>query len=183
MIIAVCALLVILIILVNYQYKEGFIASCIVKKSIPSSTFNSHLISCDDHQYLSQLERKMVEKPIRNNNKQYSYTCCTNPDMDGKKGEKGLQGDKGPIGDMGSQGDMGPQGEKGDIGPDGKQGKKGPDGDVSPTVHTLQELQKRLIDSLYRKDAIQDKQEREDTPSCAQGKEYCQSTYKKSTLS
>lgn len=149
MIISISVFLVILVLLLSYRYKEGFIAKCIVKTTTPSSTFDSHLISCDDYQYLSQLERKVVEKPIRNNDKQYTYTCCTNPDMDGKKGEKGLQGGKGPTGDMGLQGDMGPQGEKGDRGPDGKQGEKGDAG--LPT------------------------------PSCAQGKEYCQSTYKKSS--
>jgi hypothetical protein len=69
------------------------------------------------------------------------------------------------------------------MGPDGKQGEKGPDGDIGPGRITLQELQKRHIDSLSSKDAVQDKQEHADTPSCAQGKEYCQSTYKKSTLS
>jgi hypothetical protein len=149
MILSISVFLLIFILLISYRYKEGFIAKCIVKTTTPSSTFDSHLISCEDHQYLSQLERKVVEKPIRNNDKQYTYTCCTNPDMDGKKGEKGLQGGKGPTGDRGPSGDMGPQGKKGDIGPDGKKGDAG---------LSLQ-----------------------NTPSCAQGKEYCQSTYKKSS--
>jgi len=151
MIIFISVFLVILILLISYPYKEGFIAKCIVKATTPSSTFDSHLISCDDYYYLSQLERKIVANPIRDNNKQYAYTCCTHPDMDGQKGGRGLPGGKGPIGDRGPPGDMGPQGEKGDRGPDGVQGDQGPDG------------------------------EHANTPSCAQGKEYCQSTYKKSS--
>jgi hypothetical protein len=158
MIISISILIVILILLISYPYKEGFIAKCIVKTTTPSFTFDSHLISCDDHQYLSQLERKIVANPIRDNNKQYSYTCCAHPDMDGKKGGRGVPGGKGPTGDRGPPGDMGPQGEKGDIGPDGEKGEKGDAG--LP---------------------LQDTQKRTDTPSCAQGKEYCQSTYKKSS--
>jgi len=152
MILSISIFIFVLILLISYRYKEGFLAKCIVKATTPSSTFDSHLISCEDHQYLSQLERKIVANPIRGNNKQYSYTCCAHPDMDGKKGEKGLQGGKGPIGDRGPPGDMGPQGDKGDRGPDGEKGDDG-----LPL------------------------QEHANTPSCAQGKEYCQSTYKKSS--
>jgi hypothetical protein len=262
MIISICGLLVILIIifLVSYQYKEGFIATCIAKTTTPSTTFNNHSLSCADHEYISQIKRQVLKTSINGNDKQYNYRCCTDPDMDGPQGDMGPLGEWGLAGDIGPQGDSGPRGSQGDTGPDGDvgdQGDIGPDGDTGPdgdmgpagiittqpTVEPirgpkgqqgdkgpigpqgpqglsglkdlsgdqddvqasifakLQELQKRLIDSLsyqYDQPMIQDtdilhedtdildeeeeeeEEEEEDTTCCAQGREYCQSTYKKS---
>lgn len=166
----------------------------------------------------------------------------------GPKGETGPQGPKGETGPQGSRGATGPRGDTGPAGsvenqdssamirgPQGPQGKKGPIGPAGPAGDAgpaykrpnnnnnnnnaaLEEIQKRLMESLSHRhdisinqemdiknddaiaDAIADadiedveedveeveedvcvEEEVEDSPSCAQGIEYCQSIYKKNS--
>jgi hypothetical protein len=235
----------IIILLYTYKYKEGFVATCTKKVTTPAATFNSHSFTCAENEYLSQIQRQNVENAVNGNDKQYTYTCCIDPDMDGKigpsgdEGAIGLQGNAGPPGDKGKQGEkgipgpIGPAGPEGPIGPEGDQGPRGPSGpdEISgkttpmkpirgpkgprgnrgirgaegpqgevgpeyepptPDESKFEQIQRRIADSvLFNKNkramelANQDieeeeEEEEEDTPACAQGKEFCQSTYKKS---
>ena len=236
-------IILIIILLYSYKYKEGFVAICTKKVTTPAASFNSHSFTCAENEYLSQIQRKNVENPVNGNDKQYTYTCCTDPDMDGKMGPSGDVGAIGPPGDAGPQGEKGKKGEKGNvgpigpvgpdglIGPEGDQGPRGPSGpdeisgkkppmkpirgpkgprgnrgprgvegpqgDVGPDYEhptpdesKLQQIQHRITDStLFNKNrramqlARQDMEEEEEdnSPCCAQGKEFCKSTYKKSS--
>jgi hypothetical protein len=127
--------ILIIILLYSYKYKEGFIATCTKKVTTPAATFNSHSFTCAENEYLSQIQRKNVENAVNGNDKQYTYTCCTDPDMDGKMGPSGDVGAAGPAGDIGPPGEKGKQGEKGSlgpIGPVGPDGPMGPEGDQGP---------------------------------------------------
>ena len=128
-------IILIIILLYSYKYKEGFVATCTKKVTTPAPTFNSHSFTCAENEYLSQMQRKNVENAVNGNNKQYTYTCCTDPDMDGKMGPEGDVGMIGPAGNIGRPGDKGKKGEKGSpgpIGPAGPDGPIGPEGDQGP---------------------------------------------------
>ena len=60
-------IILIIILLYSYKYKEGFIATCTKKVTTPASTFNSHSFTCAENEYLSQIQRKNVENPTNKN--------------------------------------------------------------------------------------------------------------------
>lgn len=131
LIISIGCILIILIIAwsISNVYKEGFVATCTNKSINVGVDTTTYELKCESNEYLSQMTPT---------DKGYDYTCCTDSNMQGPRGEQGLKGDSasdgepGTIGPIGNAGPIGPKGDTGPIGPIGnigtQRGDKGPKG-------------------------------------------------------